>query len=153
MEIDFYPWLKYGHILLAIVAVGFNLTYGILIRRGAAEPEHFGHTLGTIKMLDDRFATPAYLLLPVLGLLMVFIGPYDITDFWILASLVLYVLLVIGGALFYTPTLRRQIAALDAGGPESDEFRRLTARGNAIGAVLGPLAAIIIALMVLKPTL
>lgn len=30
-----YPWLKIAHILLAIVAVGFNFTYGILIRRAA----------------------------------------------------------------------------------------------------------------------
>ena len=50
-----YPWLNTGHILLAIVAVGFNLTYGILIRRAAAEPEHFGHVLRTVKVLDDRF--------------------------------------------------------------------------------------------------
>ncbi len=38
-----YPWLKTGHILLAIVAVGFNLTYGILIRRDSPT----GNTSGT----------------------------------------------------------------------------------------------------------
>ena len=152
MELEFlYPWLLVIHILLAIVAVGFNFTYGILIRRAAREPEHLGHVLRSVKTLDDRFATPAYLLLPVVGLAMVFIGPWDITDFWILASLGVYLLLVLVGALGYTPTLRRQIAALDADGAASAEYQALQARGNQLGAVLGLLVVVIIGLMVLKP--
>jgi uncharacterized membrane protein len=147
-----YPWLKTGHSLLAIVAVGFNFTYRILIRRAAGEPEHFGHVLRTVKYLDDRFATPAYLLLPVLGLAMVFVGGWDITTLWILASLGLYVTLVFVGAALYSPTLRRQIAALDANGAASSEFRELTSRGNAIGALLGLIVVVIVGLMVLKPT-
>ena len=148
-----YPWLKTGHVLLAIVAVGFNFTYGILIRQAAAAPEHFGHVLRTVKFLDDRFATPSYLLLLVLGLAMVYLGPWDITTPWILAGLALYVVLVIVGAGLYSPTLRRQIAAVDAHGPASEEFRQLTARGNRLGAVLGLLAVAIVADMVLKPAL
>ncbi len=117
MDIDFiYPWLKIGHILLAIVAVGFNFTYGILIRRAAREPEHMGHVLRSVKVLDDRFATPAYILLPVLGVAMVFIGGYAITDLWIIASLALWAVVAVLGATQYSPTLRRQIASLDAGG-------------------------------------
>ena len=148
-----YPWLKTGHVLLAIIAVGFNFTYGILIRRAAAEPEHFGHVLRTVKFLDDRFATPAYLLLPVLGLAMVFIGPWDLATPWILAGLGLYLALVVVGAGFYTPTLRGQIAALEAKGPGSSEFRRLTATGNRLGALLGLLAVAIVVDMVVKPSL
>jgi uncharacterized membrane protein len=148
-----YPWLKTGHVLLAIVAVGFNFTYGILIRRAAAEPEHFGHVLRTVKFLDDRFATPAYLLLPVLGVAMVFIGGWDLATPWILSGLALYALLVVVGAGLYSPTLRGQIAALDRGGPGSPEFRQLTLRGNRLGALLGLLAVVIVAVMVLKPSL
>jgi uncharacterized membrane protein len=146
-----YPWLKFGHILLAIVAVGFNFTYGILIGRAAREPEHLGHVLRTVKTLDDRFATPAYLLLPLLGLAMVFVGPWDITDLWILLSLGAYVILVAIGAGLYSPTLRRQIAALEAQGPESAGYQALHTRGNRIGALLGVVVVIIVGLMVLKP--
>jgi uncharacterized membrane protein len=154
MDLEFlYPWLKVAHILLAIVAVGFNFSYGILIGRAAREPEHLRHVLGTVKVLDDRFATPAYGLLLVVGLAMVFIGPWDITDLWILLSLALYVALVIIGAALYTPTLRRQIAALDERGAASTEYGALHARGNQLGAVLGALVVVIVALMVLKPTL
>ena len=154
MELEFlYPWLKIVHILLAVVAVGFNFAYGILIRRAAREPEHLGHVLRSVKLLDDRFATPAYVLLPVVGLVLVFIGAWDITELWILASLGLWVLLVVVGAALYTPTLRRQIAALDAGGAASEEYRSLNARGAAFGAITGVLVVVIISLMVLKPTL
>lgn len=154
MDLEFlYPWLKLVHILLAIVAVGFNFTYGILIRRAAREPEHLGHVLRTVKTLDDRFATPAYLALPVFGLAMVYVGPYDITDLWILLSLGLFVVLVLVGALGYTPTLRRQIAALEADGAASAEYTALQDRGNQFGALLGLLVVVIIGLMVLKPSL
>jgi uncharacterized membrane protein len=154
VDVEFlYPWLKIGHILLAIVAVGFNFTYGILIRRAAREPEHMGHVLRSVKVLDDRFATPAYILLPVVGVAMVFIGGYDITDLWILGSLVLWAVVAALGVTQYSPTLRRQIASLDEGGAATAEFQSLTARGNAIGAVIGVVVVVIISLMVLKPTL
>ena len=58
-----YPYIKLLHVLLAIVAVGFNASYGIWLARAAREPEHLGHVLRGIKILDDRFANPAYGLL------------------------------------------------------------------------------------------
>lgn len=150
--VDLYPWLKIAHILLAVVAVGFNISYGILISRAAREPQHLGHVLRTVKTMDDRFATPSYLLLAVLGLAMVFIGPWDITDLWILASLGLWVVIIALGATQYTPTLRRQIAALDGGGASSPEYVALQDRGNRLGMLIGVIVLVIIGLMVLKPT-
>ncbi|HEY8180296.1 MAG TPA: DUF2269 family protein [Candidatus Limnocylindria bacterium] len=148
-----YPWLKVSHILLAIVAVGFNLSYAILIRRATAEPEHLGHVLRTVKLLDDRFANPAYGLLFVVGLAMVFIGFPEFTDLWILLAIGLYLLLVILGFAVYSPILRRQIAAVESAGPDSDEYREIAGRGTRVGALLGAIVFVIIALMVLKPTL
>ena len=148
-----YPWLKVVHILLAIVAVGFNLTYGILIRRAAAEPQHLGHTLRSVKLLDDRFANPAYGLLFVVGLAMVFIGFPDITDLWILLAIGLYLLAVLLGFAVYSPLLRRQIAAVESAGPDSEEYRALASRGASMGMLLGAIVVAIIVLMVLKPTL
>jgi uncharacterized membrane protein len=148
-----YPWLKVSHILLAIVAVGFNLSYAILIRRATAEPEHLGHVLRTVKLLDDRFANPAYGLLFMVGLAMVFIGFPEFTDLWILLAIGLYLLLVILGFAVYSPILRRQIAAVESAGPDSDEYREIAGRGTRVGALLGAIVFVIIALMVLKPTL
>jgi uncharacterized membrane protein len=148
-----YTTLKYVHVLLAIVAVGFNASYGILLARAAREPEHQGHVLRTIKVLDDRFANPAYGLLLVTGLTMVFVGDIRITTLWILVALGLYVVLIALGAAVYSPTLRRQIAVLDAEGAASPAYRHLDARGRVVGILLALVVVAIVAMMVFKPTL
>ena len=67
---DFYPWLKALHVLLAIVAVGFNMSYGVWLARAAREPQQYGYVLRGIKFLDDRVANPAYGGLLLVGLLL-----------------------------------------------------------------------------------
>jgi hypothetical protein len=52
---------------------------------------------------------------------------------------------------FYSPTLKRQIAAYEAGGAESAEFQELGVRGRMIGIVLAVLVFAILILMVVKP--
>ncbi len=153
LAITLYTFIKFGHVLLAIVAVGFNASYGIWLSRAGREPEHEGHVLRGIKLLDDRFANPAYGLLLVMGLLMVWVGHLDLTTFWIATSLGIYLFVALIAFAGYTPTLRRQIAVLQDGGPGSDEYRRLAGRGRAIGIVLAISVLVIVFLMVTKPTL
>ncbi|MGH2661290.1 MAG: DUF2269 family protein [Actinomycetota bacterium] len=145
--------VKWIHILMAIVAVGFNASYGIWLARAGREPDHELHVLRGVKVLDDRFANPAYGLLLVTGIWMVAISPFEITEFWILAALVLYAVAVGLGAAAYTPTLRKQIAVLESEGPASPTFRRLAARGRVVGIVLAVDVVAIVFLMVAKPTL
>ena len=149
---DVYPWLKTLHILFAIVAVGFNISYGIWQARAAREPEHMGYALRGIKFLDDRVANPSYAGLLVVGIILVLIGPYEFTTFWVAVAIGLYVLMFVVAILFYSPTLKRQIAAYETSGAQSDEFVRLGARGRAVGIVLAVLVVAIIVLMVVKPT-
>jgi uncharacterized membrane protein len=104
-----------------------------------------------VKVLDDRFANPAYVLLLVTGLAMVGVGDVDLTQFWLASALVLYVVAVLLGLLVYTPTLRAQIRVVETGGPQSDEFRRLSARGALLGAILALDVVVIVFLMVVKP--
>ena len=68
-----YLLLKWLHVLAAIVALGANLTYGIWIAHASRHPEALSFTLRSIKLIDDRVANPAYGLLLVTGLLMVFV--------------------------------------------------------------------------------
>src|SRR5919106_3847876 len=145
--------VKFLHILFAIIAVGFNASYGVWLARAGRQPDHEGHVLRGIKALDDRFANPAYGLLLVTGLIMIGISGVRITDFWIAASLALYALVVVVGAGFYTPTLRRQIEVLDVQGPRSPDFQRLSTRSRVIGIGLAVPTLIIVFLMVTKPTL
>jgi uncharacterized membrane protein len=145
--------VKFVHILTAIIAVGFNASYGILLTRAAREPEHQLHVVRTVKVLDDRFANPGYAVLLATGIWMVLISPYQVSDLWIVTALVLYGLAVLGGALGYTPTLRREIALLESGQGHSEEFRGLAKRGQTIGILLAIDVIAIVFLMVTKPTL
>lgn len=148
-----YSLLKFVHVLLAIVAVGFNASYAIWIARAAREPAHMGHTLRGIKILDDRFANPAYGLLLVTGLAMAFLVKLPLTTFWVAGALVLWLLAMGLGVGAYTPTLRRQIQALEKEGADSPEFQRLSQQGMILGIVLAVIVIAIVFLMVVKPVL
>ncbi|HEX2026760.1 MAG TPA: DUF2269 family protein [Nitriliruptorales bacterium] len=148
-----YLFLKFFHVLLAIVAVGFNASYGIWLTRAAREPAHTLHVLRGIKVLDDRFANPAYGLLLVTGIAMLVVGDISPRTFWVATALVLYAVLVIVAVVVYSPTLRRQIAMVESGGVDSEPYRRLATRGAATGGALALIVVVIVFLMVTKPTL
>jgi len=153
VAIGWYEVIKFFHILLAIVAVGFNASYGVWLARAAKQPAHEGFTLRGVKLLDDRFANPAYVLLLVTGLLMVWVGDLELTQFWILAALALYAVAVGLGVFVYTPMLREQITVLERSGPDSVEFLTLSKRGRTVGVVLAIDVIVIVFLMVTKPVL
>ena len=148
-----YLIVKWIHVLLAVTALGTNITYGLWFTRAAREPEHLAFTLRGIKLLDDRLANPAYGLLLITGGVMVGLGKIPWTTPWLLTSLILYVIAVALAAASYTPTLRRQIAALAAGGANSAEYQQLAARGTRIGILISILIVVIVFMMVTKPTL
>src|SRR5947209_20623700 len=102
--VSLYLILKFVHVLLAIIAIGFNASYPIWLARAQREPEHALYVLRGIKTLDDRFANPAYALLLVLGLAMTFMAGIPLSTFWIASALVLYVVLVLVALLVYSPT-------------------------------------------------
>jgi len=145
--------IKFLHIMLAIIAFGFNATYALWITRAQRSPEHLDFALRGVKMLDDYFANPAYLLLLVTGLSMVFLAGYQLSTFWLLSALVLWLIAIGLGYGVYTPTLSRQIRVLAQSGPDSNEFRTLSTRGTVVGIILAVLVLLILIMMVFKPTL
>lgn len=148
-----YEGLKFVHVLLAIVALGSNITYALWLRRAAAAPDHASQLLAGVKALDDRLANPAYALLLITGLGMVFEADIPFSTFWIWASLVLYGLVLIGGVALFTPVLRRQVAMAGAGRAGSSEYGQIATRGGIVGAAVNVLVVVIVFLMVTKPTL
>jgi len=146
-----FQFIKFIHVLLAIVAVGFNASYGIWLARSAnASQATQSHVLRTIKFLDDRIANPAYGLLLLTGLLMIFSAGIPVR-LWIALAIGLWLVLIFVGLGVYTPTLRDQIRVLASDGPGSEEYRRLSARGRTVGIVLGIIVVVIVFLMVTKP--
>lgn len=148
-----YLYLKWLHVLSAIIAVGANATYGLWLARASKETDNLPFTLKSIKLLDDWVANPAYGLLLLTGLGMVFTAPLPLTTPWLLTSLILYGILVVVGLLGYTPTLRRQIRLLESEGFRSSAYQAQARRGTIIGIALAVLAISIVFLMVVKPAL
>jgi len=146
-----FQFLKFIHVLLAIVAVGFNASYGIWLARSESAPQATqSHVLRTIKFLDDRIANPAYGLLLLTGLWMIFSAGIPVR-LWIALAIGLWLVLVVVGLGVYTPTLRDQIRVLESEGPGSEEYQRIAARGRTLGIVLGIIVIVIVFLMVTKP--
>ena len=146
--------VKFLHVLLAIIAVGFNATYGVWLARVAREPVPTqSFVLNGIKRLDDWFANPAYVLLAVTGATMVFVGELRFTTFWIAGGIVLWAVAVALGFFVYTPMLRNQIHALETAGPESEDYKRHSANARFVGILLAAIVVVIVFLMVTKPTL
>jgi uncharacterized membrane protein len=145
--------VKFIHILAAIVAVGLNISYPVWIVRARTDPAHTAFALKGIRFLDNRIANPAYGVLLVSGLLMVFLAGYSLTTLWIDISLALFVLLVVVAAVFYTPALREQVKLVESGDTSSAEFTRLARRGQIVGQAIGLIVLVILAMMVFKPHL
>jgi len=146
--------VKFLHVLLAIIAVGFNATYGVWLARVAREPVPTqSFVLHGIKRLDDWFANPAYVLLAVTGVTMVFVGELRFTTFWIAGGIVLWAFSVALGFFVYTPMLRNQVRALETSGPEGEDYRRYASNARFMGILLAAIVVVIVFLMVTKPTL
>jgi uncharacterized membrane protein len=150
--VDWYLPLKLVHVLSAIVAVGTNLTYFVwLAAMKERPPTQQAFALETIKKLDARLANPAYVVLPLTGVIMVLVADgLGFTTFWIAVAIGLYVLMgVIGGVLF-APSLRRQTELAAEGGSAAYEAAARRTRTTGLLTML-PVAGILY-LMVMKPT-
>jgi uncharacterized membrane protein len=143
----------YIHILAAIVAVGFNISYAVWIIRARSTPTNTAFALKGVKFMDDRIANPAYGVLLLTGLLMVYLRHYSITTFWIDVALILFVALIAVAAFVYTPALKEQVKLAEAGDTSSAVFTRLGTRGQIAGQALGLIVLVILAMMVFKPTI
>ena len=146
-----YLSLKYVHVLLAIVAVGYNAAYGLIIgraRKAGADGRELKYALRTVKFMDDYVANPCYVLILLTGVGIVHVAGYSWAFKWIHGSMALLVITFVIAIGFYSPTLRKQIAVLDARGPNDPEFLRLSRRGAALGGVMGVLVIVIVGLIV-----
>jgi uncharacterized membrane protein len=147
-----YLALKLLHIVLAIAAVGANFTYGVWIVRARTNPAFAGVALRGVKFIDDRIANPAYLLLLPTGAAMVWVGGYSFGTRWISAAMTLWLIVVLVGFFGFTPSLTRQIEAIEKDGPNSPDAAAAAKRAGIFAAILAVLVFVILVLMVFKPT-
>jgi uncharacterized membrane protein len=151
--VSWYSLLKLVHILAAIVAVGTNVTYFVWLARinGQPRPERAA-VLGGIKALDARLANPAYGILPLTGVGMVLVGDIPFSTFWVALAIGLYIAVgVIAGVLF-SPALRRQVELVANDEAGSHAYTEAARRTTMFGAFTMLPIAVILYLMVIKPT-
>jgi uncharacterized membrane protein len=150
--VDLYLLLKFVHVLLAIFALGSNLTYGMWMAAAGGDRQRIAFAIDGIRRVD-RVANIGYVLLLVTGLTLVFTAGIPLMTFWIAAALGLYVGAVVLGAAFYAPAIRQQATLLASAGPASPQYRAVAARANALGIATTVDVMLIVFLMVVKPTL
>jgi uncharacterized membrane protein len=144
------------HVLGAIVAVGFSLSYGFWLARGdrtGAVERAFA--LRTISWIDRRATTPAYVLQLVTGLVLVGMLGIDIFQMaWLKVSLGLYVILTVLAITRFAPAHRRQTALAErlAGGEDiAAEYAEAARDAGRWGRAVVALTLVIVVLMVTKP--
>ena len=143
-----YQWLKLVHVVAAIAAVGTNLTYFVWLRLIRERSERSAFVLEGIQRLDRWLANPAYVVLPVTGIIMVLVGDLGFSTFWIATAIGLYVAMGAFAGIFFSPALRRQTAvAAGADGDYAAAARRTTTTGIVTMLLIGA----IVFLMVMKP--
>ncbi len=150
MTVTWYLLLKYLHVLLAITAVGSNITYGVWKTLGAREPAHAPFALRGIAFIDNRVANPAYGLLLITGLVLLAVGEVGFRG-WVIAALILFALLIVVAVGFYSRVVRQQIKVMDAEGVASVAFKRLDSQAMTYGIISLVIALLIVFLMVVKP--
>lgn len=147
-----YLVLKFVHVVLAIIAVGANITYGVWLALGAREPKSLPVVLRGILFLDRRIANPAYGLLLVTGLALAAVGQINFRTPWIIMGLILFVIAVVIGTVGFGRALERQIRTAD-GGPTSAAYRTAASGASTWGMVFMVVVLVIVFDMVTKPKL
>src|ERR1700682_1097362 len=150
MSVTWYNLLKFLHVLLAITAVGSNITYGVWKTLGAREPAHAPFALKGIAFIDNRVANPAYGGLLITGLVLLAVGQVGFPG-WVIAALILFALLIVIAVGFYSRVVRQQIQVMDAEGVASAAYKRLDAQAMTYGIVSLLIALLIFFMMVVKP--
>ncbi len=146
-----YVWLKFFHILIAIIALGTSAGLGIIMEFYGDHPVHGLFVLRAVKQLVAFVVIPGYLLMVVTGLWLSH-DAWSFTFRWIQAALGLWV----AGAVAFAGSLvllNKQIALFEANGPNSTSYKRVSLLGRFFGGASGLIIVIIVYLMVAKPSL
>lgn len=146
------------HVLGAIVALGFSLSYGLWVRRGEADGPHGrAFALRTVSWIDRRITTPAFIAQLVTGLLLVSVTDWSVLRRpWLELSLGIYVLLTVLAITVYAPAFRRQRETAEAiaeGTDDESAYAAAAATATKWGITVTALTLVIVVLMVWKPPL
>jgi uncharacterized membrane protein len=144
------------HVLGAVIALGFSLSYGIWTALAdATGPSERAFALRSISWIDRHATTPAYVWQAVTGIVLVALIDWSVLkQSWLEISIGLYVLLTVLALSRFAPLHRRQTALaerLATGEPVEAEYRSAAAHALTWGVAVTLLTLAIVILMVTRP--
>ncbi len=159
---QWFPLFLFAHILTAIVAFGPVFAFPLIGRMGASEPQHANFSTRVSEAISRRITIPAALTMPISGALMIWSVGIDVVQLWLLLGIGLYVVAIAFAVLVQVPAVERVVqmtsmapasagpgAAVAGPPPELMEAVGRVQRG---GMFLTAMIVVIVALMVLRPT-
>ena len=114
-----YNTLKFLHILLTIIAVGYSMTFGLILSRAAKASQdgrELKYALTTVRLMST-IANVCFVLLALLGVGMVHLGGYSWAPMWIHGSAALFLITFALGIFVLGPMVKRRLAILESRGP------------------------------------
>lgn len=156
---EIFPYILFLHVFGAILAFGPTYAYSIIGAMGGKEPQHGNFGLRVTARIGSALVYPLAILQGVTGVALIVVGNITIMDrAWLMISIVLYVI-----AIVYALTVQRNalqhVVELTSGPPQADApagpppgFMETVKKIQRGGMFLGLLVAIIVFLMVVKPT-
>jgi uncharacterized membrane protein len=145
--------LKFLHVLAAITWVGSAIYAQVLATKvmGEGDPARLARTASDIGDLGKRLITPAAITVLVFGIWMVAVGPWGLSDTWVVLGLVGIAITIATGAGFVGPESER-LGKLGAERDPSDpEIQRRIKRIFTVSRVDLVVLVLIVADMVFKP--
>ena len=146
------------HILGAIVALGFSVSYALWTARGdVTGAQERAFALRTISWIDQRVTTPAFVLQFLTGGILVLLIDLDLlAQGWLRLSIGLYIALTVLAIAKFAPLHRKQttIAEQIAAGEQPDgDYRAVAGQARLWGIIVTLITVAIVVLMVWKPDL
>lgn len=148
--------LLYLHVIGAMVLLGTGagIAFFMVMSNRTGDPRLIAHVAGIVVIADTLFTATAAVVQPVTGYLLARLSGWPVTEGWVAASIVLYV--VVGA--FWLPVVAMQIrmrnlarAARDAGDPLPPAYHRLYRWWFAFGFPAFASVLAIVWLMLSKP--
>ena len=149
-----YDWLKFGHILMAIVWVGGAIAMQLLASRvqRVGTRTQLVEMTGHIEFVATRLFIPSSLILLVLGIWMVGLR-WSFGQTWILLGIAMFLYSFLSGSLYLSPQMRKVKTVVEREGPDSDEVAALAGRIFLVSRIELVFLVLIVLDMVLKPFL
>lgn len=150
------------HVMAVIVAFGPDFAFPLIGSLIEKHPQHATFGLRVITVIEERLTLPLAVVIPLLGVGLIYTGHFDLwKSEWLVIAVILYPIVFFFALLVQTPRgnrLLRMALDMEAAGPPPDgaggpppEFLKLQKQVQMGGAFLALMVLVFVVLMVWKP--